>query len=74
MKVKSVFFALLASSMLSCFAQSAFAAPAALDAQPFQMTSEVTQRAAANDQKLAFGYWICWPGMAEEDCYWLPGD
>jgi hypothetical protein len=74
MKVKSALLALLASSMLSCFAQSASAAPNALEAQPFAMKSDGPKSASVADQTLAFGYWICDPSWDPSDCYWLPGD
>ncbi|MBN3767800.1 hypothetical protein G3O01_43830 [Burkholderia sp. Ac-20365] len=74
MNVKSACFALVASTMLSCFAQSASAAPTSLEGQSFALKSEGPGTASTANQKLAFGYWICDPNWNPSDCYWLPGD
>jgi len=74
MNVKSAFFALVASTTLSCFVQSASAAPISLEGQSFALNSDGPITASTADQKLAFGYWICDPSWNPSDCYWLPGD
>ncbi|WP_109481430.1 hypothetical protein [Paraburkholderia sp. C35] len=74
MKVKSAICALFASAVLSCLAQTASAAPGALEGQAFAMKSDGPKTASIGDQKLAFGYWICDPSWNPGDCYWLPGD